>query len=185
MKKLLLATAATLILSANLFAQNILVADEATGDYYFEEVVQANGLSQAELFKRAKTWILATLKTGDNNITFNEEDFSAVNTGAIKIDKKSFITYYIDAGAFDFKFHVWCKEGRYKYRVDNIMYYILTKDGNGLTNRLTLTYSELKEKKKRDRYLQEQANEKLASFVTLFKQDMTKEASEVKKEDNW
>src|SRR5690242_12576302 len=82
--------------------QPFLTKDESTGDYAFEEVIQIPNVKKEELFDRAKKWILATMKTADNNITFDDKEYSAVNTGAIKIDPKSFFTVAVQQGAFDF-----------------------------------------------------------------------------------
>ncbi len=188
MKRALMLFSLITLFAVNVFAQDdveILKKDDASGIYYYEEVVQAQGLKQDELFKRAKAWVLAKLKTEDNNIKFDEKDFSMVNTGAIKVDRKSFFTIAIQDGAFDFKLHIWCKDDRYKMRIDNIMFYLLMNMGPevGLT-RKTDAYEDLKDNKQ-GVYLKKQANTKLAALVATLKQDMTKAPAEVKQNNDW
>src|SRR5689334_7691945 len=83
----------------------IFVMDDA--GYYYEEVVPAAGLKKEVLFDRAKKWIIANLKTGDNNINADEKEFTIVNSSATKIDRKMFFGLDIKEGYFDYKFHVW------------------------------------------------------------------------------
>lgn len=188
MKKAFMLLSVLTMFAFKAFAQDdveILKKDEATGDYYYEEVVTTDGLKQDELFKRAKAWILANMKTADNNITFDEKNFSAVNTGAMNVKKKNFFgAHPIQDGAFDFKFHIWCKDGRYKIRIDNIMFYLLINLGNGM-GRKTLTYQEAMDHNKYDKHLKNESNTKLNTFISVFKQDMAKSPSEVKQNNDW
>ncbi len=154
--------------------------DEVSGDNYYEEVVTAPNLKQDEIFKRAKAWILANMKTGDNNITFDEKDFSIVNSAAMKVDQKNFFTYAILDGVMDFKFHVWIKEGKYKLRVDNITYHLLLGQGAERSSK-TESYNGLKDNKY-SRHLKGQAEEKLYSLVNVFKKAIETEAKQDKKD---
>ncbi len=163
----------------------ILVKDNETGAFYYEEVVSAEGITKEELLKRAKTWIIANMKTEDNNIIFNEADFSAVNTGVIKVDRKNFFTSILETGAFDFKFHIWCKDDRYKIRIDNIMFYLLYASGSPVrTTRENYSYEELKDNK-HGKYLKQHSNEKLSQFIASFKKAMGHSDEETKAKNDW
>lgn len=187
MKKALMLFSLITLFAVDVFAQDdveILKKDDATGDFYYEEVVTADGLKQDELFKRAKAWILANLKTGDNNITFDDKNYSTVNTGAMKVKTLKSMSLVIHDGYFDFKFHVWCKDGRYKLRLDNVMFYVVVSQTMQGTTSRTYSYTELKDKKL-DQHLKKDANSKLSSLATIFKQDMAKSAAEVKQNNDW
>ena len=187
MKKHLLFLALT-ICSLTTFAQkdgeaDFFKKDESTGDYYYEEVVQADGLKKEVMFERAKNWIIANFKTGDNNIKFDDKDFAIDNSAAVKIDQKSFFTSAIQEGAYNFKFHVWFKDDRYKIRVDNIMYYVLIKYGTDLTPN-SFSYGDLKNNKM-GKYLKEQASEKTNSVIAVFKNAVLTEQASPAKKDDW
>lgn len=186
MKKAFLLLSVLTIFAFKAFAQDaeILKKEEASNDYYYEEVVTADGLKQDELFKRTKAWIIANLKTGDNNITFDDKNYSTVNTGAMKVKTLKSMSVVIHDGYFDFKFHVWCKDGRYKLRLDNIMFYVVVSQTMQGTTSRTYSYSELNDKKL-DQHLKKDANAKLSSLVALFKQDIAKSPSEVKQSNDW
>ncbi len=184
MKKYLLLGYLLILTCFQSFGQDeslVLKKDEVSGDSYYEEVVQLPGLTQADLFKRSKTWVLANMKTVDNNISFDDKEYTIVNSTAVKVDKKKYLTYWIDDGLIEFKFHVWLKEGRYKFRIDNIVYHLVINRGvKGISPRTT-GYNEL-EDDKGDRYLKEQASDKLSALIDVFKKGMLSEPKQDKKD---
>ncbi len=155
--------------------------DEVSGDSYYEEVVQLPGISQADLFKRSKTWIIANMKSVDNNIIFDDKEYSIVNSSAVKVDKKKYTTYWIDDGLIEFKFHVWLKDGRYKFRIDNIVYHLVINRGAMGISPRTSGYNEL-EDNKGDRYLKEQASDKLLALIEVYKVGMQSDPKQDKKD---
>jgi hypothetical protein len=153
--------------------------DETSGDYYYEEVVSLGDMKQADIYARAKTWIIANFKTADNNIAFNEKEFTADNSAAVKIDEKKTMGWAIYEGFFDFKFHVWVKEGKYKFRIDNIsynMFYASYPDGKKTKSGV---YSDISDNKI-GKYLKEQADTKLMQVATTFKKGMSTDQKQVK-----
>lgn len=165
----------------------IFVKDEASGDYYFEEVVPVDGITKDVLYDRAKKWITANLKTADNNIDANDKEFTIVNSAAIKVDRKLMVGLEIHEGYFDFKLRVWCKDGKYKVRVDNVMYYVIIEQSGGFAEKgmkpRTYAYSEL-ENNKMGKYLKKQANEKIASLLNVMKNSVVK-GTETKNDNDW
>lgn len=155
--------------------------DESNSDYYYEEVVLLENLKQADIYQRAKTWLIANFKTADNNINFDEKEYTMTNATAIKIDAKKTMGWAIYEGLYDFKFHVWVKEGKYKFRIDNIsynMFYASYPDGKKTKNG---SYGDISDNKI-GKYLKEQADEKLAQVVTAFKKGMATEQKQDKKD---
>lgn len=187
--KFLVITSLLTVLSVNLFAQSddaaLLKKDAATGTSAYEEVIKAPGVKKEELYARAKKWILANIKTQDNNISFNDNDFSAVNTAALKVDEKNFFSAICHGGVFDFKFNVTCKDERYKIRIDNIVYYVQMGQNYSVTLQ-TFSYDELKDNKQ-GRFFQEQANDRLKAFVAAFEKYMEHptEGAGGSKKDDW
>jgi hypothetical protein len=191
MKKILLVLITLLLFHISSKAQEVLKfkKDETSGSYYYEEVDTLNNVSQADMFKKAKAWVMATMKTGDNNIIFDEKEYSLVNSASIKVDPKRFSNHGIEDGRIDFKFRVWIRDGRYKFRIDNISYDLLMGNGfNVMTRAWTYhsskseVYGEL-EDDKWGRYLKEQTAEKLSNLILAFKNAMHSGATEEK--SNW
>jgi hypothetical protein len=163
--------------------------DETSGNFYYEEVDTINNQTQVDIFKKAKSWIMANMKTGDNNIVFDDKEYSIVNSAAFKIDQKRFGNHGIEDGRMDFKFHVWARDGRYKFRIDNITYNLMMGNGYNIVtgawtyhNTKSQVYSELDDKKF-DRYLKEQTAEKLHNLIVVFRKAMATDGTEDKK--NW
>jgi len=162
-------------------AEFSLKKDEATGDAYYEEVVPLENMHQADIYQKAKVWIIANFKTTDNNLNFDNKEYTIVNSGAIKIDEKKTMSWAIYEAILDFKFHVWVKDGKYKFRIDNIsynMFYASFPDGKKTKNG---TYNDISDNKI-GKYLKEQANEKLSYVVAAFKKGMMAEQKQDKKD---
>jgi hypothetical protein len=159
----------------------IFVQDKSTGEYYYEEVVTATGAGKEELYNRAKKWIVANMKTADNNIIFDDNGHTIVNATGIVLDKKNFFTVIIQEGVMSFKFHVWCKDGRLKLRVDNIIYNVVLNHRSNTFSPHTWTYGDLNNNRVGNN-LKEQGNEKAAALIAMFKESVINN-SDVK--DNW
>jgi hypothetical protein len=160
--------------------------DATSGDYYYEEVVEISGVKKEEIYDRAKKWVVANFKTADNNISFNDQEMSIVNSAAVKIDKKMFTGVLIQDGAYDFKFHVWVKDGKYKVRVDNIMYYLLIERSGGFAEKglknETYAYGDLKDNKWSN-YVKKQSADKTASVLAVMKDAVQNNTAPAKKDD--
>ncbi len=168
MKKFYLLTALLCFSIVTLFAQSASQIEfkEEGGSYYYEEVVEVPQSAQSVIFERAKNWVMSNFKTADNNIVYDDKEFHIVNTAAIKIDPKGFFTNIIVNGTMDFKFQAWFKDGKYRYRIDNMTYYLSTNGGP-----VTEHYSELKDNKMSN-YLRRQASEKVSGILNNFKASM-------------
>ncbi len=139
------------------------------------------GTNQADLYKRAKTWIIANFKTADNNINFDEKEFTIVNAAALNIDKKKTLGWAIYDGTIDFKFHLWAKDGRYKFRIDNITYHMMFASYPDGMKTKTQSYGDLSDNKIGN-YLKEQADEKFPALISVFKKGMTVDPKQDKKD---
>jgi hypothetical protein len=150
-------------------------------DGVYEEVIQIDNVSQAELFNRAKKWILQNMITGDNNIMFDDKEFTINNNGSLKIDPKSTFMWVIKSGVTNFKFHVWLKEGKYKFRIDNVSAYIILHANNAVAPHILL-YNEL-ESSKQGPHVKAQANDRMVAFIAAFKRGMATSAKQ--QDNNW
>ena len=106
--------------------------DEETGKFKYQKVVQAEGLTQAEIYERAKNWVLRTLKSGDNIIDLDDDKNESINaTGNILLKDQ---TNIYTKNVLNFKFNVYVKEGRFKVIVENFtLHYVLLNSESRIT----------------------------------------------------
>src|SRR5690349_5307881 len=53
-----------------------------TGKFVFDTVVNVNGVSKGELYKRTKSWITSNIRTSDNTVILDDKDSSEIKTDA-------------------------------------------------------------------------------------------------------
>lgn len=128
MKKILLFAAMLLVAAPQMHAKGdeaevkiVLVKEENSDNYYYEGIVPVEGVSKEEMFKRAKDWVLSNFKTGDNNIQFDEQSLSIYNSPIVKMKR---ITNHLN-----FKIAIYFKDGKYKFRFDNIIFIMFSQTG--------------------------------------------------------
>jgi hypothetical protein len=116
----------------------VIPKDSLTGKYKYEKVVQIQGLNQTEIYARAKDWIVRTLKSSDNAVNLDDSNKSSINaTGNILLNDH----YRLKNVTLNFKFNVYCKEGKYKVIIDNFIlsyYYISVGDGSRMPRATSL-----------------------------------------------
>ena len=147
--------------------KEILVADEATGEYYYEAVMPVENVDKEEMFKRAKTWVLSNLKTSDNNINADEKDLTIINTASVVLDQMKGFGWAITSGNIDFKLNIAFKDGKYKVRFDNVVINAVYLTGNG-SSLQTISYTQYaqKNKNKAARKFKEMVNGKMEAVAT-------------------
>lgn len=129
MKKVLLIALTLFFAAPNLQAKGddeevkiVLVKEENSDNYYYEGVVPVEGVTKEEMFKRAKAWLLSKYRTDDNNIESNESESSILNTITFKIKESAVFWPALVNCKVDLKF----KDGKYKFRFDNILIKMLS-----------------------------------------------------------
>ena len=114
------------ILSQNSFAQ--FPIDEETGQVKYTEVVELPGMTKKQIYDKAKFWIVSTLKSGDNMVELSGTGSEQIiGTGNLVIDSilnplnlKS--TPFLSNSYLNFKFIVFCKDNKFKYSLENIVF---------------------------------------------------------------
>jgi hypothetical protein len=124
MKKVLLIAMILFFATPNMQAKDnddsvkiVLVKEDNSDNYYYEGVVPVEGVTKEEMYKRAKDWVLANFKTGDNNSVFDEKELSIFNSPTIVLGK----TKTTSGDYLNFKIKLLFKDGRYKFRFDNLI----------------------------------------------------------------
>ena len=103
------------------FESTILKTDSATGQFYYEKVVETNNTSKEALYKAVKTWVVAHIKTVDNNIAFDDAGFGTiVTTPTISI---SDVGNVVKHQAANFKLTIFFKDNKFKISATDFTYY--------------------------------------------------------------
>lgn len=111
MKKTLLVS---MLLFMGLMASAQTLPKNAEGNIEYTEVVEVSGQTAAQLFENAKAWAAA------NGLKKKEEDAAdhkIVYTGTIHVNYPSVKKGGFDDGTVTYQVAIFCKDGRYKYRV--------------------------------------------------------------------
>ncbi|MES2619801.1 MAG: DUF4468 domain-containing protein [Bacteroidota bacterium] len=113
----------TMIAKSSL-AQTAIPRDTSTGLIAYQGVVKDDSVAKEELYARAKSWILKTLKSSDNMVQLDDKDFNSITgSGTILLDKKSSGPYSYQNGKLNFKLTVQFKDGRLRYTFENFTYW--------------------------------------------------------------
>lgn len=98
-----------------------LLKDSITGKYKYEELIKSEGITQINIFDRAKDWVVRTLKSADNMVNLDDANKESITaTGNILLDDQLGFVGYREI-TLNFKLSVYCKEGRYKIIIDNFI----------------------------------------------------------------
>lgn len=103
----------------------------AEGKIEYTEVMEVSGKSADELFENAKQWALATEHKKKEEAA---ADHKIVFTGAIPVNYPSVKKGGFDDGFVNYEVAIFCKDGRYKYRVFNLKHVGEHENGGALEN---------------------------------------------------
>ncbi len=137
------------------------VVKNAAGSYTYEGVVTVENVSKEEMYKRAKQWVLSNLKTEDNNIGFNEENQTIINTASIVLKGGGGFNWAITHAVANFKIKLEFRDGRYKFVFDNIVVQAAYTDGIVET----MAYETITRNNKPAKHIKNEVNEKLAALA--------------------
>ena len=101
------------------YAQRALKESHEIGP--FEGVIRDSTVSQADLYKRCKQWVLTTFRSYDNNIAVSDAAADMlITTPVLNLEKRTFRGVApTSVNRCSFKLTILFKEGRLKYRFDN------------------------------------------------------------------
>jgi len=103
----------------------VLVDKELDGNYKFDSVFHVNNISKQEMYSRARKWVIANIKTNDNNIEFNDSEFYISTTPTIVIPPINIpFVGEIPRGWANFKFILEFKDNKYRLTMHNITIYV-------------------------------------------------------------
>jgi len=119
--KIITLTTVIWLMTSIVYSQE-LPTDSVTGKIVYEEVVQAENFSKADLYSNALEWFALKYNSANDVIQLKDE-----NSGKI-IGKGLFkIVYYTRAPSIYHTISIYAKDGRYKYVISDLSY----KDNQG------------------------------------------------------
>lgn len=166
-KRLILSTI-TVLVSLCVFAQK---NDGPVMDV--SKTVEIEGASKAELYNRATAWFYRTFRSGKNVLELQDKEAGMITgKGVIAYDAPAFSPGTNFTGYFYLTMAVDVKDGKYRYRIENISHEAL-KGG--------VWSVDLRGKRHVLRKVRERANDEVAKLAESLEAGMQK----TYKDDNW
>jgi hypothetical protein len=161
-----------------------LLEQKEDGSTKYEEVFTYDSvsISQETAYKRAKEFVVSTLKTADNNIISEDPTFTQlINNGNILLKSSSSFGFSVTNTSFDFKLKVSFKPGRYKIVIDNVIYHAVYNTSNRVMP-VTEAYERLRDNKAANK-VKDEIDQNLTSLVTSLNKAIKNKDAESK--SNW
>lgn len=157
-----------------LFAQ--FPTDPETGKVVYTDVIELPEMDKKAIYEKAKLWMVSTLKSSDSMTELsNEESDQLIGTGNLNISEfkvPSPMGTYLSRGAvLNFKVLIFCKDGRFKYVLENFTFNYLDLYGNVQTDLIELKPSASVPKKKRETF-KEMATENINGNIVSLINDL-------------
>ena len=100
------------------------------------------GISKKDIYEKSKSWAIKNFKSADNLTKLNDSDFNElIVSGTVKIDSVRLpylFKQYSKNSYLNFKLIIKCKDGKYKYEIENFKFFF-----NDYTNEEKIIESEL------------------------------------------
>ncbi|WP_289056161.1 DUF4468 domain-containing protein [Carboxylicivirga marina] len=113
--------------------QNYELPIDETGKVVFTDVIPLEEMSKVDIYKKAKMWIVSTLKSGDNMVELDGTNSDKIiGTGNIIIPEEEIFSSHHES--LNFKFIVMCKDNRLKYSVENFTLHLTMFNYNSVTS---------------------------------------------------
>lgn len=123
----LIAACLMLFITSTVIAQadeTILPYDSTTNRVTYTEVVKLDDVTAKDIYARAKFFVANAFKNA-NAVTMLQDD--ATNTIVCKGNMKAYVRQGVEAGVINFKLTIFCKDGRYKYSITDLVHSNITR----------------------------------------------------------
>jgi hypothetical protein len=129
MKKAVLA--ALLLVVQMGFAQDF-KTDPDTKLITYSEVMEVQGVSKSDLYLRANTWLARAFKSAKSVIDFQDKEAGKIiGKGRIGTLIKMPLSPKVESGDISITITLFCKDGKYKYVIDNLEHNAPNTTGTG------------------------------------------------------
>jgi hypothetical protein len=120
MQKIYLITSLFAFSTLSAIAQTMPI-DPTTNLITYSEVIETPDVSKNELYLRANTWFTRTFKSAKAVLELQDKEAGKlIGNGQLPIFIKVPIVGITDAGTVSATITIMCKDGKYKYAVDNL-----------------------------------------------------------------
>ena len=111
-------TAILVLFTTAAFCQERPLPKNADGNYEYTGVISVDSLSASRLYSNGKLFVVTSFRSGKEVTQLNDEDSKTVaGNGTLKLNFKGLnaaVDEYVK-----FRFIIQCKDGRYKYTINN------------------------------------------------------------------
>ncbi|MEI7661477.1 MAG: DUF4468 domain-containing protein [Bacteroidota bacterium] len=87
-----------------------------SGSYIYDTVINVKDVSKQDLYKRAKNWVISTVRTSDNTVVFDDSGFNEIRT-----DVTIGISLYIGVAQVNFKLSIYLKDNKCRLLCESFM----------------------------------------------------------------
>ncbi|GAB3885940.1 DUF4468 domain-containing protein [Spirosoma agri] len=120
MLKIYLSAFAIALITVTAEAQTMPV-DPDTKLVTYSEVIETPGVNKNELYVRANTWFTRTFKSAKSVLDLQDKEAGKlIGKGSMPVTIKVPILGATDAGTISSTITIMCKDGKYKYVIDNL-----------------------------------------------------------------
>ena len=127
----ILTTIAIVLCAISVKSQDFKI-DETTKLITYTEVVELPNVSKADLYLRANTWFSRAFKSAKNVIDFQDKETGKIIAkGSIGTSIKMPLSPRVESGNISFSMTIICKDGKYKYMLDNLNHSAPLTTGTG------------------------------------------------------
>ncbi len=146
---------------------------DANGNWFYEKVVTIDSVSKKDIYDKLKSWVIANVKTVDNNIMFDDANFDRiVTTPTISIEDNT----WTDNQTVNFKLTVSFKDGKMKIYAAGFTY-----RGHSGSGEVSGTFENYSNAKVEINVVNSKFDEAFTSFVKALKTA----ARNKKKDSDW
>ncbi len=160
--------------------------DVETGKFIYEEVVQAEGMSKAQLFELAEKWFTNSSHIEGDSLLPKDSDQKSISfIKNFKFNKN--IIRIMDTTAknrLTMNLSIYFKEGRFKYKIDNMIYhyYLIANTSQSL---FTSPLEDVKYLPAKKEKLYTMIDERIRKMITQMKDFMRQKVKTDDEYDNW
>lgn len=111
-----------LMCSISTFGQATLPIDKISGKAIFTEVISLDSVSAENMYNRAKLFVVDNYNSAKNVVDLSDvKSHSLVLKAYTTTHFKSWAGIY-EAGGFNYILKIYCKDGRYKYEISDLIH---------------------------------------------------------------
>lgn len=112
-----------LVCSISTFGQVILPIDKSSGKAIFTDVISIDSVSAENIYNRAKLFVVNNYNSAKTVTDLSDDKLHSVIVKAYTTTHfKSWAGGIFEAGGFNYTLKIYCKDGRYKYEISDLIH---------------------------------------------------------------